>query len=111
MFEYRIIAGVGRDHRGREIPASTREAALESIKAEAIKLFRGYTITIGEGGWVDDNNELVHEPCIVIHIFSDGPQTQNNRTDVLARFVSAALEQESVCLVKPGGRVLFIGCR
>ena len=106
MFEYRIIAGVGKDHKGQEIPASTREAALERIKAKAVALFNGYTITAGEGGWVDDNNELVREPCIILHVF-----VSLKGINTLARFVGTALSQESVCVIEPDGSVAFIRCK
>lgn len=86
--------GVGKDRNQNFISPAMREAALQTIQAEAARRFGAYTLTKVAGGWKNPAGVLVTEEGYTLTIII--PQT--SPTHSFARFIGAVLEQEAVAI-------------
>lgn len=53
------------------IDDSVNKNVLNNFLLWVCKLYGGYTLITGEGGWVDNNGKLYVEPCYILIIFTD----------------------------------------
>lgn len=56
--------GIGKDKSGKDLQGT--EGRIASAISHVLSLFDGYTLTRGDGGWVNGNGDLVTESSITI---------------------------------------------
>lgn len=87
-----ITVGQGFTKHGE--PIQDVEEKRTIALTEAARRFGGYTMTLGSGGWIDDQKRLVEEPCMVLAIMSDKATPVDFK--IFADFLKGLFGQEAV---------------
>lgn len=86
-----------------------REAitVLELVQRRAAEAAGGFTMTRGEGGWMNDDGEIVTEPVRVISVTFDNPADAREWAHHVAKKVKRATS-ESMVLAEAAGEAIQI---
>ncbi len=87
------------------IVPSSEQAALSYAKRQAAKLFGGYTITQGQGGWIDASGALIDEPVSILTIACEPCEAANAKLDHIADEIGHIGRQDAVFVSYPTGDV------
>ena len=89
-------------------PAPLVAESLAAAKAMFAKLFGGYTVVKGEGGWFNEAGDLVEEPVYLVTSYTDKHIALYGRAvGELASMIARALAQECVAVVFDNDMVFY----
>lgn len=104
---YTITIGVGQTANGHDIAPAHYDHAFAVVTRDAAKLFSGYTLTHGQGGWFDSRlGILIEEPIINVTLITDAGR---EAVETFARWAGQQFEQHSVVLTH-GYQATFVPC-
>lgn len=122
MKEARIILPTSFEHPDKkwlehnEGPRDAESVRVEYVNAIHAKLeyrlaqeFGGYTATVGKGGWVDDQGDLVQDDVIVYDVAGVGSVADENELMYIAQTFRNMAQQDCVYVRFFDGTVRLIG--
>lgn len=90
--------GTGFSGEGRSIPREEKDNGLEVIRARAVELFQGCTLTHTEGDWLDPKrNKVVTERGCTLSVFAENVLL-TERINAVVACIKDMLEQDSVAV-------------
>jgi hypothetical protein len=73
MIQITFTIGIGKDKDGKVIPFADQVLFTKRACYMVAREFGGFTATVGDGGWVSPNKELVEEDSLSISTTTDKP--------------------------------------
>lgn len=80
-----------------------RATALTLIKQKALETCGGYTLTFGQGGWLNAAGEIVEEDVAVVTISGTWDAVQQ-----VAQTGKNALKRDAIYVCQPNGKTLLV---
>jgi hypothetical protein len=96
--------GTGFSGEGRSIPREEKDSGLQIIRARAVELFGGCTLTHTEGDWLDtQRNKVVTERGCTLSVLADMPPVLlMERVNAIVACIKDMLDQKAVAVTSYG---------
>ena len=108
MIQYSIIVGVGVDKAGRTIPAYVAEQEISFFADDLSRKFGGCSVIRQSGYWIDDKQELVHEPSVRFDVLVSTPKASKKGIRLAAEHVKQRFNQSAVIVASSAVNVAFV---
>ena len=86
MIKITFTIGIDKDKDGRKIEFADQVLFTQRACKLVAREFGGYTATVGAGGWVATNGELVEESSLSISTSTDKPGNRETAKQLAAEF-------------------------
>lgn len=104
MLLYTLYIGLEKTAAGETIGRDAAHASVNAIKFAAASRFGGYSAASVDGGWINEQGQLVEETALRLEVAAkDAAQV-----DTFAEFCGRTLHQSCVMVVSPVGEVKFV---